>query len=349
MVSMVPHNDGVQDNQHRARHLQSDQVGLGTAVVNPAGSRTVPIAVVGLGRMGSQLARVLSRTGSSVAAWNRTAPDPDSWTDSGVTLHGNVGSAVRDAAVVIAIPLTYENTRESLASVVKDGGLRGKVLVNLTWGSLNDAVDMQLWCQTAGAEYLDGSLLCYPDELGGPSARIVISGSPVAAPHVVEVLAPLGSVQYIGADPAAANARGTAAGAVFYHVALAAFYEAIAFASNCGVEPEVLLPEIRKMLDLLSTHVEIDINTIRSGRYDEPSATVDVQLDGVRMAVADLNLVGQRSPLLRGFLELVEPLSAAGHGKGSIARLYDLLRSQPGAGLEQLPRITAAVDLHPPR
>ncbi len=59
---VVPHNDGVQDNQHRARHLQSDQVDLGTALVNPAGSRTVPIAVVGLGRMGSQLARVLGRT-----------------------------------------------------------------------------------------------------------------------------------------------------------------------------------------------------------------------------------------------------------------------------------------------
>ena len=306
---------------------------MGTAVVNPAGSDSVPLAVIGLGRMGSQLARVLSRNGSSVAAWNRTDPDPNSWACSGVALHGNVESAVRDAVVVIAVPLAYENTRESLASVVKNGGLRGKVLVSLTWGSLNDAVDMQRWCQMAGAEYLDGSLLCYPDELGGPSGRIVISGSPAAAPDVVEVLAPLGSVQYIGADPAAANALGTAAGAVFYHVALAAFYEAIAFASRCGVEPEVLLPEIRKMLDLLSTHVEIDINDIRSGRYDEPSATVDVQLDGVRMAVEDLDSVGQQSPLLRGFLELVEPLAASGHGKGSIARLYDLLRSQPGAGL----------------
>ena len=80
---------------------------MGTAVVNPAGSDSVPLAVIGLGRMGSQLARVLSRNGSSVAAWNRTDPDPNSWACSGVALHGNVESAVRDAVVVIAVPLAF--------------------------------------------------------------------------------------------------------------------------------------------------------------------------------------------------------------------------------------------------
>ncbi len=296
----------------------------------PGGSRSAPLAVIGLGRMGSRIARVLARDGTSVSAWNRTDPDPEAWAHSGVTLHSDVGAAVRDTALVIAVLSAYENTREVLASVAEDGALRGKVLVNVSWGSLKGAAEMQRWCEEAGAAYLDGALLCYPDELGGPGGRIVISGSRAAAADVLASLAPLGPVQYLGEDPAAANAVGTAVGAVFYHSALAAFYEAIAFASRFGVEPEALIPEIRRMLDLLSTHIEIDIATIRSGRYDEPSATVDVQLDGVRMAAEDLASVGQPSPIMRGFLELVEPLAAAGHGDGSIARLYDVLRSQPG-------------------
>jgi 3-hydroxyisobutyrate dehydrogenase-like beta-hydroxyacid dehydrogenase len=304
-----------------------------TGVKIPGASRSAPLAVIGLGRMGSRIARVLAREGSSVAAWNRTAPDPEVWAHSGVTLHRDAGVAVRDAALVIAVPFAYENTREALASVAEDGALRGKVLINLSWGSLLGTADMQRWCRAAGAEYLDGALLCYPDELGGDGGRIVVSGSPAAAADVLAALAPLGPVQYLGEDPAAANAVGTAVGAVFYHAALAAFYEAIAFSSRFGVEPEALLPEIRRMLDLLSTHVEVDIATIRSGRYDEPSATVDVQLEGVRMAACDLASVGQPSPLMRGFLELVGPLAEAGHGDGSIARLYDVLRSQPGAGL----------------
>ena len=296
----------------------------------PGGSRSAPLAVIGLGRMGSRIARVLARDGTSVSAWNRTDPDPEAWAHSGVTLHSDVGAAVRDTALVIAVLSAYENTREVLASVAEDGALRGKVLVNVSWGSLKGAAEMQRWCEEAGAAYLDGALLCYPDELGGPGGRIVISGSRAAAADVLASLAPLGPVQYLGEDPAAANAVGTAVGAVFYHSALAAFYEAIAFASRFGVEPEALIPEIRRMLDLLSTHIEIDIATIRSGRYDEPSATVDVQLDGVRMAAEDLASVGQPSSIMRGFLELVEPLAAAGHGDGSIARLYDVLRSQPG-------------------
>ena len=298
----------------------------------PGGSRSAPLAVIGLGRMGSRVARVLARDGSPLVAWNRTVPDPEAWANSGVTLHRDAGAAVREAALVIAVPLAYENTREALKSVAEAGAMRGKVLVNLSWGSLQGAADMQRWCQAAGAEYLDGALLCYPDELGGDAGRIVISGSRTAAAEVLESLAPLGSVTYLGDDPAAANAVGTSVGAVFYHAALAAFYEAIAFSSRFGVEPEALLPEIRRMLDLLSTHFDIDIATIRSGRYDEPSATVDVQLDGVRMAACDLASVGQPSPLMRGFLELVGPLASAGHGDGSIARLYDVLRSQPGPG-----------------
>lgn len=305
---------------------------MDTGVTIPEAPRSAPVAVIGLGRMGSRIARVLAREGSSVAAWNRTAPDPAAWAHSGVTLHSDAGAAVRDAALVIAVPFAYENTREALASVAEDGALRGKDVVNLSWGSLDGAVEMQRWCRAAGAEYVDGALLCYPDELGGDGGRLVISGSRTAAADVLASLAPLGSVQYLGEDPAAANAVGTAVGAVFYHAALAAFYEAIAFSSRFGVEPEALLPEIRRMLDLLSTHVEIDIATIRSGRYDEPSATVDVQLEGVRMAVEDLASVGQPSPLMRGFLELVGPLAEAGHGGDSIARLYDALRSQPGPG-----------------
>lgn len=86
------------------------------------------------------------------------------------------------------------------------------------------------------------------------------------------------------------------------------------------------------MLDLLSTHFGTDIGTIESGRYAESSASVDVHLDGVRMAMADLEAVGQPSPLMRGFVELVEPLAAAGHGDESIARLYDLLRRATSAG-----------------
>jgi 3-hydroxyisobutyrate dehydrogenase-like beta-hydroxyacid dehydrogenase len=303
---------------------------MATGVTIPGRSRSAPLAVIGLGRMGSRIARILACDGASVAAWNRTAPDPQAWVDSGVTLHRDAGTAVREAALVIAVPFAYENTQEALASVAEAGAMRGKVLVNLSWGSLEGAAEMQRWCWAAGAEYLDGALLCYPDELGGHGGRIVISGSRLAAADVLESLGPLGSVRYLGEDPAAANAVGTAVGAVFYHSALAAFYEAIAFSSRFGVEPEALLPEIRRMIDLLSTHVEIDIATIRSGRYDEPSATVDVQLDGVRMAACDLASVGQPSPLMRGFLELVGPLAGAGHGNGSIARLYDVLRSQPG-------------------
>lgn len=270
--------------------------------------------------MGRIIATVLTREGRAVRGWNRTPRDLE-----GFLLEPDIGRAVHDAALVIAVPLSYANSRESLESVAVAGGLRGKTLLNLSWGSLSDAVEMQAWCAAAGTDYLDGSLLCYPDEIGTPAARIVFSGCSARAAEVSSLISPLGSASYLGEDPAAANAVGTAAGIVFYHSALAAFFEAIAFASRFGVAPAALLPELRGMLDMLATHFEADIARIEAGDYGNPSASIDVHLDGVRTAIADLDAAGQPSPLMRGFEELVQPLAAAGLGQESIARLFDHL------------------------
>jgi len=283
------------------------------------------IAVVGLGSMGRAIATALAREGSMVTGWNRTPREVE-----GVRVQTDVAEAVRGADLVIAVPMSYANSREALAPVAAAGGLRDVALLNLSWGTLDDAVQMQAWCATGGADYLDGSLLCYPDEIGTEAGRIVFSGSSARAEEVGTLISPLGPASYLGEDPVAANAVGTAAGMVFYHAALAAFYEAIAFASRFGVAPAALLPELRGMLDLLSTHFEADIARIESDDYANPSASIDVHLDGVRMAIADMAAAGQPSPLMAGFAQLVQPLVDDGLGDQSIARLFGHLTSPPG-------------------
>lgn len=303
---------------------------------SPARDDGDPVLVVGLGRMGSAIARTLAASGRPVRAWNRTPADPGLWSGTGVAIVDDLRAAVRACAVVVAVPFSYANTREVLGAAA-EADLLGKVVVNLSWGSLADADEMHRWSAAAGAAYLDGALLCYPEELGGPGGRIVLSGDAAAADRALEALAPLGPVRYLGEQPAAANAVGTAAGVVFYHAALAAFFEAIAFASRFGVEPRAMLPEVRAMLDLLSKHVEKDVATIEAGSYDDATATVDVHLDGARMAMDDLAAVGQPSPLMAAFVELVAPLAEAGHGDESIARLYGLLRHATAPGTPEGP------------
>jgi len=300
-----------------------------TMPANPdAQSTTGTVAVVALGSMGKAIAGALARAGVDVVAWNRTQPPADAVPD-GVQARPGIREAVADAWLVVAVPRAYEATRSVLAEPAAEGMLRGKVLLNLSWGSLADAEEMQRWCSGAGMAYLDGNLMCYADDIGTPAGRLVLAGTCSELDRVLDLWRRIGTVQHLGPDPSAANALGTAAGVVFYHSALAAFYEAIAFASRFGVSPAAMVPEIRAMLDLLGSHLDADVAALEAQQFDDPNANLRIHVDGVRLAIADLEAAGQRAPLLRGFLELAQPLLDAGYEDQSIGRLYDVLRSSP--------------------
>lgn len=284
------------------------------------------VAVIALGSMGKAIAGALAEAGVDIAAWNRT-PLPAAAVPDGVDVRLSAREAVANSWLVIAVPRAYEDTRSVLADLAAEGVLRGKVLLNLSWGSLADAEEMQRWCAGAGMDYLDGNLMCYADDIGTPAGRLVLAGGSAALDRVLDLWRLVGTVQHLGPDPEAANALGTAAGVVFYHSALAAFYEAIAFASRFGVSPAAMVPEIRSMLDLLGSHLDADVAAIDAQQFDDPNANLTVHVDGVRLAIADLERVGQPAPLLRGFLELAQPLLDAGYQDQSIGRLYDALRA----------------------
>lgn len=296
------------------------------ATNGPTSASTGTVAVLALGSMGKAIAGALAEAGADVVAWNRT-PLPAAAVPEGVEVRASARAAVADAWLVMAVPRAYEDTRSVLDELAAEGLLRDKVLLNLSWGNLSDAEEMQRWCSGAGVEYLDGNLMCYADDIGTPTGRLVLAGTCPQLDRVLHVWRRIGTVQHLGPDPAAANALGTAAGVVFYHSALAAFYEAIAFASRFGVSPTAMVPEIRAMLDLLGSHLDADVAALDAQQFDDPNANLTVHVDGVRLAITDLERVGQPAPLLRGFLELAQPLLDAGYHDQSIGRLYEVLRA----------------------
>lgn len=301
-----------------------------SAATEPAPVRQ-GVAVVGLGSMGRRIAATLARAGFEVIGWNRTPRDFADLGAVGVRAVRDVSAAVRGAAVVLAVPLEYAHTRAALSGPARAGDLTGATLLNFSYGTVTEAREMQAWAQAAGMDYLDGNLLCYPDEVGSEAGRCVLSGSSTAHAATRDLVAAIGPGDYLGPDVAASSAVGSAVGVVFYHAALAAFYESLAFVARFGVAPRQVLPHLQAMLDLLSSHFVSDIDRVEQREYDQPSASIAVHLAGVRIAAHDLAVLGQPSPLMRGFEELVQPLVDAGAGEQSIALLYDHLLQKAGA------------------
>lgn len=162
------------------------------------------ITVLGLGAMGSALARAFLRAGYETYVWNRTRQRAAVRTviEEGGHFLQDAAAAVASADILIFCLLDYNSIYDQLALV----NLGGKIVVNLTNGTPSDARSMSAWAHEHGAaQYFDGGVMCVPEHVGSEHAFVYYSGESVGDIRRIEdVLAVFGSVEYMGEDPGAA-------------------------------------------------------------------------------------------------------------------------------------------------
>jgi 3-hydroxyisobutyrate dehydrogenase-like beta-hydroxyacid dehydrogenase len=165
------------------------------------------IAVLGIGRMGSALARALIRADFHVRVWNRTADKCAPLAALGATAAATVPDAVADSDIVLVNVSDYDATRSLLRRDDVAPLLTGKLIVELTSGTPKGAREASSWAGSRDASYLDGAILATPDYIGTDAGTILVSG-PVSLFHDSQDFfhALGGNVQHVGDDPGRANA-----------------------------------------------------------------------------------------------------------------------------------------------
>ena len=113
------------------------------------------VSLIGLGPMGIALARALQR-GHTLTLWNRTPSRAEALLGQGTVLAADARAAVAASPVVLVCVADYAAWRAILAQPGVAEALRGKVLVQLSTGTPQDARDD--WARLDGVAYLDGAL-----------------------------------------------------------------------------------------------------------------------------------------------------------------------------------------------
>ena len=165
------------------------------------------VTVIGLGAMGSALARTLCASGHAVTVWNRTAARAAPFERLGATIAATAADAAARGRVVIVCVDGYDVTRAILESPEVAGALRGRTLVQVSTGTPAQARDGEHWATARGATYLDGAILAYPDQIGTPEAVILVAGDQDTWRRCEPVLRPLaGGLAWVGPAVGAASA-----------------------------------------------------------------------------------------------------------------------------------------------
>ncbi|MGI8836995.1 MAG: NAD(P)-dependent oxidoreductase [Pyrinomonadaceae bacterium] len=231
-------------------------------------------SVIGLGAMGSALARALVRSGRRITVWNRTMEKASSLVSDGAVLATSAALAVAAGPVVIVCVDNYDVTRTILGADEVAAGLSGRVLVQLSTGSPEEARDSEAWARERGVQYLDGAILAFPNQIATPDATILVSGAESAFRRSEPLLKLFAeNLSFLGEKVGSASALDCAVLSFFVGGLLGAVHGArICEAEGLRVDEfGSLLADIAPVLGGDVKHLG---ETIQVGKYENPQAAL---------------------------------------------------------------------------
>lgn len=281
------------------------------------------VTVIGTGNMGSALARALIGGGNEVTVWNRTASKALPLAELGATVAQDEAAAVRASGLVVVCLAQYDQVKTALQKAADSDVLSGRTVVNLTWGSHDAAREMHDWCAQRGAPYLDGMIDCYPSDIGTPTGLLIYGGDEGLWHTHEQQLSALGAALYLGPDPTGPNVHANATGIIFYHVALAAFYEAAAYARHYGVKPRDLLKTMSVMTSMLDRNFERGVNHIEGRSYGTDQASIKIHWEACAIVRDELAEIGQLGRLTAATTDMLADGMESGDPERAIASIID--------------------------
>lgn len=290
------------------------------------------IAVVGTGRMGSALARAFLRRGYATHVWNRTRSRAEPLEAAGARLAHTPRDAADAADLVIVNLIDYETSEHVLGPVTAE--LRGKLLVQLTSGSSQDARRTAAWALEHGIQYLDGAIMATPDFIGEEACTVFYSGPEAAFnQHSSALQALAGRSLYLGSKIGLAAALDSALLALLW----GNLFGVLQGAAICRVE-EYSLEEysghIQASKPMLDGAVGDLIQRIARRNFggEQSLATLEAHSVALRHLLTLCQEHGIHAAVPAAFKQLFQAAIDAGHAADDFAVLDRFMQIAPASG-----------------
>jgi 3-hydroxyisobutyrate dehydrogenase-like beta-hydroxyacid dehydrogenase len=282
-----------------------------------------PVTVIGLGSMGTALARAFIEAGHPTTVWNRTPAKADPLTAMGARHAPAIGDAVTSGPLIITCLTTFDDTREALTPAAP--ALQGRALITLNSGSPAGARDLSTWALAQGTRFLAGAVKNVPSAVGAPDTLLYYSGDKTVFDEHEATLRVLGGdTVHLGEEPDLAALYEMAVGATLLPT-LVGFFQGAAALQARGLEVSTMVRFTGKWLDMIKSLLPVYAREIDTGDYTDASSSVNLFLSG---AAHDEDLAKETNvdtSWLVPLHDLVRRAAEAGHGNHSIAALTEVL------------------------
>ncbi|MFJ1260177.1 NAD(P)-dependent oxidoreductase [Cupriavidus sp. CuC1] len=284
------------------------------------------ISIIGLGSMGETIARLYLRSGYRVTLWNRTASKAQPLVQEGAVLAPSAAAAARASAIVLMCVYDYKAADEILHAQDVGAALAGRLLIQLTTGSPQDARDSAAWARQQDAAYLDGAIQAAPSQMGQADTPILVSGDNAVFRRAEAALRILGgNIVYLGDKIGSASTMDLATLSYIYGAVLG-FMHGARIAESEGIDVAAYGAVVADISPTFGAFLKHEGGVIQSGDFTISESPLRISVEATQRLLQTAREAGINSEFPAYASGLLKRAADAGYGGEELAALIKVLR-----------------------
>ena len=280
------------------------------------------VLLIGLGNMGTALARTLLGLGYETWVWNRTKEKVGTLLEAGALWSEDVWAAVGFVDSVVMCLSNYDNCVELLSTC---SDLENKTLIQLTTGTASDANSFENLVKQKRGRYLDGVILAYPSNIGDPRCSLLVAGNSLAWKESEALISGLGGKsQYLGEEVGAPSHLDHALIAPSLMMQMAVI-QGMHMAKTAGVDLEFYSTMISGLPISLKADQDRHTRAIIDGDFSQVQASIRTWKEALDRILEEGKVSNLNTGLLSGIDEVLRNGQDQGIGEEDLAALIKTL------------------------
>lgn len=293
------------------------------------------VGLIGLGRMGTGIAKSLLRAGHHVTAYNRTRERAERLRPDGAVVAGSVAEACRGEAV-----LTMLADDAALEAVVfGEAGIlaslkRGAVHASLSTISVALSDRLAVEHVRAKQEYVSAPVFGRPEAADAGRLAVMAAGAPATVQRCKPLFEAMGpKLLVVSEQPGMANTVKLAGNFLVASV-LESLAEAIAFAKKSGVDMNMLVEFLTGTLFPAPVY-KVYSDLIVRGKYEPADFVAKLGLKDVRLVLEAAESQGVPMPIASVLRDRLLTAIARGNGESDWSVLGRVAQEDAGMDLRR--------------
>jgi 3-hydroxyisobutyrate dehydrogenase-like beta-hydroxyacid dehydrogenase len=279
------------------------------------------VSVIGLGRMGAALARALQSSGYKVTVWNRSSSKTEALISRGAIGASSITEAIKSSPVILLCLNSYKIAKELFETEDVRRELPNRLVVQLSTGTPEDAIESKNWFEKFNADYLDGAILASVKDVGTDDGKLLIGGDQQAWLACHDMLDTLvGNVQYTGANISAPAILDLAWLSQRLGLYLGVF-QGLLICKAGGVGADVFASTVAA-----DERIRMIATAIHANDFGNPSATVNVWGSALNLIQKQAQETGAKSEVLDFLDDKFQRAKSLGYGEEDVAALMKVFQ-----------------------